>query len=209
MKKITTLLLIFGLSILAHESFADTPLTSTDISKAYQNVPIVKNASKTHGTLTPELIKYLLNPKKPIDFKMALINELGWHTHGKANRFFEYLKKHNYYKSKEDFLKNGKAYELLSMAYLKALDDYFHVQKALNYANQAVKKVPKSYTYNIIRALIKAQIYMVGTWHKGNWCRVYKTTNKVRSNELLKVDMRRKAIKIIFNYKDLYKEDCK
>src|SRR6056297_624718 len=185
--------------------YADSPLTSTNISKAYQDLSIVIKASEAEGILTNELIEYLLNEKNPIANKIALINELGWDIDGKNNAaiFLDYLIQKQGYEDQEDFLNNGKDFELLSMAYLKALDDYFNVSKALIYAERALSKNSKSYTYNIITALIEAQIAT-----RGDWCKVYKLTDQVRTKTSLETDMRDEAVTIIFDYMDSYKKYC-
>jgi len=185
--------------------YADSPLTSTNISKAYQDLSIVIKASEAEGILTNELIEYLLNEKNPIANKIALINELGWDIDGKNNAaiFLDYLIQKQGYEDQEDFLNNGKDFEILSMAYLKALDDYFNVSEALIYAERALSKNSESYTYNIITALIEAQIAT-----RGDWCKVYKLTDQVRTKTSLETDMRDEAVTIIFDYMDSYKKYC-
>ena len=42
-----------------------------------------------------------------------------------------------------------------------------------------------------------------------DWCEVYNLTNNVRINDALQIDMKEDAIKIIFEYMDLYKDYCK
>ena len=66
-----------------------------------------------------------------------------------------------------------------------------------------VFKQTKSYTFNIIRGLIKAQVLF-----DHSWCSVWQATNDVRINKDLTIDMNAEAIRIIFEYMDLYKEDC-
>ena len=185
--------------------YADSPLTSTNISKAYQDLSIVIKASEAEGILTNELIEYLLNEKNPIANKIALINELGWDIDGKNNAaiFLDYLIQKQGYEDQEDFLNNGKDFEILSMAYLKALDDYFNVSEALIYAERSLSKNSESYTYNIITALIEAQIAT-----RGDWCKVYKSTDQVRTKTSLETDMRDEAVTIIFDYMDSYKKYC-
>ena len=185
--------------------YADSPLTSTNISKAYQDLSIVIKATEAEGILTNELIEYLLNEKNPIANKIALINELGWDIDGKNNAaiFLDYLIQKQGYEDQEDFLNNGKDFEILSMAYLKALDDYFNVSEALIYAERALSKNSESYTYNIITALIEAQIAT-----RGDWCKVYKSTDQVRTKTSLETDMRDEAVTIIFDYMDSYKKYC-
>ena len=73
-------------------------------------------------------------------------------------------------------------------------------------ANKAVEKNKtsrQSYTFHIIRGLIKAQ-----SLFDSDWCLLWKATNTVRTNQDLKMDMRKQAIAIIFDYMDLYKGDC-
>lgn len=205
MKTKTILFLLIGLISFSHNLYADSPLTSTDISAAYQNIPIVIKASKTDGVLTIDLMDYLIGENNPIELKMALINKLGWNRDGKNNSliFFEYLKEKRSYSNNEDFIKRGNGDELLCMAYLKALDNYVDVDDAINYANSALEKNSKSYTYNIISAIIKAQKAMDSAW-----CEVYMLTNKVRLDNSLNSDMKLEAVTIIFEYMDLYEDNC-
>jgi hypothetical protein len=185
---------------------ADSPLSSTDIASAYNNEKIVMSAALANGVLNDELMLFLNGKSNPIYLKIAVINKLGWNINGKneAEVFWQYLKKNNKFKSFEDFKKKGTAEQLICYAYLKALDNYNDVEEAMAYAQIAVKKDKKaSYTINIICGLIEAQYYF-----NGNWCMVWKSTNKVRNNKKLNVDLAPEAIKNIFEYMDLYKDQC-
>jgi len=205
MKSTLSIISILSFFIVSNDVIADSPLTSTPISQAYQNESIIVKAGKAKGKLTRELIGYLLNESNPIDFKIALINKLGWNFRGKTNskRFMEYLTKNKIYLSEEDFFNNGKGDELLCMGYLKAMDNYFQVDDALKYAETALLQKPKSYTYQIITALIRAQ--------KASGidsCKVYKSTDEIRKNNSLTKDMKDDAISLIFEYMDIYKDSC-
>ncbi|MEZ4830038.1 MAG: hypothetical protein R3C61_27710 [Bacteroidia bacterium] len=204
--KYLAVLLLPSMLFLTQFLYADSPLTSTGISAAYKDSKIVQMASKTKGELTVELMNYLIKSKNPTDVKIAVINELGWDFDGKNNSatFFDYLKKKKKYKNEDDFLRNGSADLLICMAYLKALDDYFDVEAALTFAQKAKEKNGGSYTIQIMCALIEAQRAM-----DSDWCEVYNLTNNVRINESLKRDMRQDAMDIIFEYMDLYKDECK
>lgn len=183
--------------------FADSPLTSTIISEAYKDSEIIQLASKTDGSLTIELMNYLTEDKNPIEIKIALINVLGWDFDGKNNstQFYDYLKEKNDLKN----INKASAEILICYAYLKAMDNYFDVDDAIKYAQKAKSKNEEnSYTINIICALIEAQKAM-----DSDWCEVYKLTNNVRVNTTLNKDMKDDAIKIIFEYMDLYKDSCK
>lgn len=204
MKIIRTFCAIFWSLFAGTSVYADSPLTSTDICIAYQDVAIVQKASKAKGRLTDELMAYLSDARHPVDVKIALINQLGWDPKGRNNAsgFFKYLKKRYHYKSKQDFLASSDSDAIICLAYLKALDDYFDVEEAFTYAAVARYK-STGYTTHIIYALIAAQrvLYEDG-------CQVYHCTHSVRMDKSLKVDMRQEAIGVIFDYMDIYKEGC-
>lgn len=199
MKKRMILSLLLGL-LLSQNIFADSPLTTTDFSKAYEDTQIVQEASKTNGILNEPLMKYLIKSKNPIDLKIAVINKIGWDYNGKNNAelFADYLKEHHI-----TDIRKANADILICYAYLKALDNYFDVEEALSYAKFARLKDQKSYTIAIICAIIDAQIAL-----DYDWCKVYNQTNYVRVNTGLDQDMREEAIQIIFKYMDAYKKYC-
>jgi hypothetical protein len=150
-------------------------------------------------------MNYLTDENKPIDVKMALINQLGWNTFKKSNpsRFLKYLMSNNGYKIEDDFYNNGNGDQLLCMSYLKAIYNYHEVDGAIRYSERALTKSPKSYTFQIISALIKAQKSL-----NSDWCKVYRFTDEVRRNTTLDKDMKEEAIAIIFKYMDNYKDSC-
>ena len=187
--------------------FADSPLTSTDFSNAYMDEPIVQNAAMKNGILTEDLMSFLSDQSKPVAVKMAVINKLGWNIDGKNNRvlFINYLKSKKKYNTGADILSKASGDELLCLAYIGAMDNYFKVDDAILYAESALKKNPKSFTYNIISALIKSQKYMMDN----SWCEVFAVCDSVRKNKDLNKDFRESAIKIIFDYIGDYKGYCK
>src|SRR5699024_3391634 len=132
---------------------------------------------------------YIINENNPIDLKVAAINELGWSLRGKNNArlFYEYMK----YRNVLQDINNASADILICYAYFLALDDYFDVEEAIVYANKAKAKNEKSYTIQIITALIEAQKALD---NKDDWCKVYKLTNNVRTNKTLTKDMNDEAI---------------
>lgn len=194
-----TLLLFLAICYSATKLQADSPLTSTFFCEAYMDISIIKAASQTNGTLTREMMLFL-SEKNPIDQKVALVNAIGWNFDGQNN--FEV---YNKFLSENGFGK-GKinSENKLILAYFKAMDNYFDCKEALAMADIALSENPKSYTFNIIHGLIKAQVAF-----DTDWCKVYQSTNQVRENSRLKKDMRPQAISIIFEYMDLYAADCK
>lgn len=185
-------------------SFADSPITSTPFSKAYRNEAIIILASNAHGKINTELMDYLLS-KNPIEIKVALINELGWEGEGKinANIFLGYVMSTKGYMTEDELQRKAKPEELLCIAYLKAMDNYFDVNKAIAYADLALSKNSRSYTFQLISSLIKAQAAM-----EHDWCAVYSLADRVRMNKDLRMDMKAEAYKIIFEYMDEYKNYC-
>lgn len=196
------LVLLTGLFFHAN-ILADSPLTSTNFSKAYKDAKIVQLAAVSNGSISELLMDYLIYEDNPIDLKIAAINELGWSLRGKNNAglFYAYMK----YRNVLEDIDQASADILICYAYFMALDDYFDVEEAIVFANKAKAKNPSSYTIQIITALIEAQKALD---NKENWCEVYSLTNRVRNNKALTQDMNEEAIAIIFKYMDLYKENC-
>jgi hypothetical protein len=70
--------------VFASPSRADSPITSTPFSEAYQDYEIVQKAQKA-GILDLEMAQYLSSRSAPIDVKAAVINALSWKIEGKQN----------------------------------------------------------------------------------------------------------------------------
>lgn len=186
--------------------FADSPITSTPFSTVYSQEKIIQTTIKAKGIITQDIIDYLTKKGNPIELKMAVINQLGWQEKVKDNAviFYRAINFKYRYKSEEEFKQKGDGDELLSYAYLKAMDDYQDVNSAVKFAEAALEKNPKSLTYNLIAGLIKAQKVM-----DNDWCEVYKITNSIQKNSELTVDIKSEATQIIYEYMDGYKEFCK
>jgi hypothetical protein len=205
--KVRIIFLALAMLICNAVIWADSPLTSTDIYLAYEDEPIVELAGKSEGVLNKELSEYLADAKNPIDIKMAVINRIGWKINGNQNaRIYRTFLSKKYGLGERKFLQKATADDLLAMAYLKALGNYFDVKKALEYAEKALAKKPKSRTFNLIHGLIKAQIAMDDM---SKWCEVFQITDRIRKNTELTNDIREGAVKEIYKYMDSYQEDCK
>lgn len=179
---------------------ADSPLTSTPFYEAYQTHKIIRLALESEGTLTPKLMKYLCHPRKPLALKLALINALGWDFDGKHNAdlFYAYLEKRNKVKQ----LETPNPTLQICYAYLKAMDNYFEVDQALEYANRA-RDNSRSYAVHLVASLIEAQQKM-----ETDWCGTYLATDRVRRNTQLNQDISPEANAIIFKYMALYASSC-
>lgn len=196
MKKI----LVFCATILLlNQVKADSPLTSTNLSLGYESSTWVQEASTGNGLITDKMVKFLAG-KGDLGEKLALICKLGWGDNAATNafEFSSYLMK-----NKPAQKRTGDDY--CCLAYLQALGNYFDVKDAGYTAELAVEKNPNSFCCNIIFALIKAQEHL----HNNTWCDVFKVCEAVRTNSSLKQDMKQEAIKGIFDYINIYKEECK
>jgi hypothetical protein len=204
--KNTFLALLAILLFTSYKASADSPLTSTEFYKAYEQLPIIQIAANSNGLLTKELIKYLDNKDNPTDVKIALINRLGWNIKGKKNAatFIKHLQSKYGFKTTAELKAGLSASDLICIGYLKSMDNYFDTKEALTFATAAQIKEPKSYTINIIQRLIKAQDYVMKSY-----CQVFKIVDEVRTNESITMDFNKAASDIIFEYIDGYKKYCK
>jgi hypothetical protein len=189
---------------------ADSFLTSTHFCEAYQSKSIIKEA-KQLNKLNEKLITFILNKRKPIALKLAIINQLGWDfTDRQKNSelFLDYVVSRNIFADLEDLKARADEEVLISFAYMLAMEDYFDVSDALPLAWRAVsmdkKKRKQSYSINLVLALMEAQVQQ----HEDRWCRAYEKCDAVRANLKLKKDMKKKARKIVFDYVQLYQEFC-
>ncbi len=202
----TLIISIFLFHILfgAAELFADSPITSTDFYSAYAEYAIVNKAHES-GVMDESIANYLLSDTVAIDVKAAIINALSWSIDGKQNAllFMPYIQK-KYKTTGDPDMKKLSADDLFCLGYLTIMDNYFKTDKALELLALARKKKPKSYTINIMLALVEGQEAMTT-----DFCRVFKICEEVRKNYSLTQDMKMDALNIIFGYIADYKAYCK
>lgn len=144
--------------------FADSPLTSINIHKAYLEYPIVKSAVDSDGRLSKQLMSYLLDDTKPQPIKLAIINAIGWNHNNKNSKAYrnKIIKTKNYTSEFGDkytaFLWNATAEELLFYSYMKALENYWQPLMVFEYLNRAIEKDPKNLNIILIYELSKSQV---------------------------------------------------
>ena len=95
--------------------------------------------------------------------------------------------------------------ELFCLGYMTVMDNYFDPEKSLIYFDSAGSSIRKSYTFQIINALIKTQSLLED---QNKWCRIWTTINAVETNKELKVDMNAEGRKIILDYINIYNDNC-
>lgn len=187
----------------AYNSLADSPITSTTFYTAYEKHKMVKYALKAKK-VDKKIAKFLTSKKAKLAEKAAVINAISWDINGQKNAetFMNYIKEKLPKYSTETDNESRRDIQFC-YAYLLAMDDYFDVEKAAAIMETQIANYPDSYTAQIVIALVKAQNIF-----GGNWCEVWKLTNKVDTNTNLKADIKPEARKIIMDYMNLYKEYC-
>lgn len=203
MKKQTLIITLISIFCF-YQTKADSPLTSTYFAPSYYEYPLVQTAEIGH-VLTSEIAAFLLDAKVPIDAKAAIINALGWNYDGQSNSetFKGFLAASKGITAAQINLDNLSGDELFCLGYLKALDDYFVVDDAINMLEKAAVKNKNSFTVHMILNLTKAQKAM-----DSDFCKVWKLTAEVINDKSLIRDMKTVAIQNIIDYTLLYKSEC-
>lgn len=203
--KILKNVILFVLLFCCTSIMADSPITSTYFADVYKSEKIVEKAMSANGEITQEMMDYLADETNPTDVKIAIVNALSWSIDGSDNYdlFLNYLKNKYSTKSEITLLSNLDASTLISLAYLKAMSNYFDVKDALFIAQIAVLKNPNSFSINMISALIAAQIAL-----DYDWCAVFQVCDMVLKDNNLNHDLHPKAIEQIMEYINLYSDDC-
>lgn len=195
-KRIAIISILMGIMIFPSIATADSPITSTDIYRAYLDYGIVEEANST-GIIDEQIAEYLADPERPIDVKAAIINALSWDFDGKANA--EAYSKLIYDKSVEGLdMDSLSGDQLFCIGYLKAMDDYFNVDTAINILKLAEEKIPDSFTVSIVRALVESMNDFDNSWEL--------FIKPVLQDKGLSEDMRQPAINIIIDYMAAYNE---
>lgn len=205
MHQVHRICLLFSLAIaFCFQAKADSPLTSTPFADAYADVSIVKYASGK-GKVDKKIAKFLMDEKNAIDEKAAVVNALGWDIDGKQNAgiFMNFLKKKYKKNESSDILHVANGSELMCLGYMTAMDDYFNPAPGEKILALAAKKMPDSYTVQMIYSLARAQVHF-----DTNWCQVWKVVNAVDEDSNLTMELRSEARTIIMDYISLYKSEC-
>jgi hypothetical protein len=190
--------ILSGISFL----FSDSPLTSTPFYKAYSEINIIKEA-RVKGTLNLEMAEYLSSGSVSLDLKAALINALSWDIDGKNNSdLYKYYLGLKYRVTLEDIqISQLLSYEIFSLAYLMAMDNYFYVKDSLSLLELAMDGLDNSISANLVYSLVKTQ----GMMQNQNWSEIWPMFDELINDESLIVDIRPGAISIILDYMILYR----
>lgn len=194
-------------------AFADSPLTSTEFAQAYQENSMVAQAiSSQNSQITQEQVEFLADSKNDLGTRLALINALGWQAQDNTIPFLIYMadsyhmQEFEGIESIDELINRMSADQRTIFAYLLAMDDASgNIWPAATVINSALEADPQSTATHIIAALIQAQINLDDA---DNWCDVYTVVDEVRQISDLRPDFKPQAIDLIFEYIDLYKDDC-
>lgn len=222
-----TRILILICLLAAFNALADSPLTSTFFAGAYSDIPMInelitqRNHKEIHKfQLTEAHIKFFDNNAISLDKKVALINALGW---GESENI-QLMKGHLMKKYKlqqmvldsilqvpvyenQDFYEPAKVIsndDLLLLAYVQAMHDYFHPMNAFQCAYRATINNPISAATGYVFGLIQAQFYM-----DIDPCSIYLVMLSAREARSYSEDfLRPDALTSIFSYIDQYEKKC-
>lgn len=182
--------------------FSDSPLTSTPFYKAYPEINIIKEA-KVKGTLNLEMAEYLSSGSVSLDLKASLINALSWDIDGNNNsELYKYYLGLKYGITIEE-IQDARLlpYEIFSLGYLLAMDNYFNVRDSLNLLELALEDLDKSLSVNLVYLLVKTQ----GMMQSQDWSDIWPLFDELIKDESIAVDLRPEAVNIILDYMVLYR----
>lgn len=196
---------------------ADSPLTSIDFHRHYNDAEIVAVGNRT--LIHSQMAKWLLSSRVPLEKKIAFITKLGWkNTYGKSNtRALIAGLTFKYPVGIKGLTVNILSAEDLAVyAWMLARMDYQKL-RAINpkgtgisgmtpdaVAKEAVKKAPNDFAVGVIAALIEGQKVM-----NRDFCGVYRPVQKLMIMiPSSKRNMKNAAIIEMMRYIHLYRKYC-
>ena len=197
--------------------YADSPLTSTDLTEGYENDEMVQYAIASGGDLDDRLLEFLLDDNHSLSQRLIIINAIGWEKGFSESRTYDFLVAlsdqlsmdldmltSNDPEDLQDFI-SGETF--LCLAYMAALENYLESPAVLFDLIEVAYNDPqvrKSFTAMTVIGLMRAQHYM-----DYDWCKVYEQTDILRQNKSsFRMDLSKEAYNNIFEYMDLYADNC-
>jgi peptidyl-prolyl cis-trans isomerase B (cyclophilin B) len=154
MKKVLGFLCFLFLFFGGFRTYADSPITSAYIFRAYDDLEFVQKALEK-GTLDIELLRYLGDSKNLLDERLAVINAIFASPNFKkqkdlADDFVQVVYGSSLKELKKDEI-SGENFALIG--YLMAVENYQNPTEAEVYMEYALEKNQQSLTVNLIYAL--------------------------------------------------------
>ena len=193
-------------------AFADSPITSTDVSKAYDSLNIPEINEARSGVLTPALAEKLTSEGVNLGIKVAITRALGWDINGKNNAeiFLGALEaKYGTQLYSEGSAKIVKVTtpavdELVVLGYLSVLDNYFNPIVGIGYLDAAEIRLPDSLAVALVRGLVRAQLAL-----DIDWCQAWKSVAQpLNQPEAYAQDIAIGAVDEIASYMKSYESYC-
>ena len=197
--------------------YADSPLTSIDLTEGYENDEMVQYAKAAGGDLDDKLINFLLDDNNALSRRLVVINAIGWEEGITESRAYDFLVALSDQLSMdlemftannpEDLKDLVSGETFLCLAYIAALENHLESPAVLFDLTEVAyndAQVRKSFTAMTVIGLIRAQHFM-----DYDWCTVYEQTDVLRQNKSsFKMDLSKEAYNNVFEYMDLYADYC-
>jgi streptogramin lyase len=208
------------LTLIASAARADSPLSSTDLASAYNDLAVVRDV-RTSRELDADALTLLVGAA-PADRKAAVVNALGWGGDGftKAIPFVKAVAVARGVGLDDLRLDHLTATDRFVLGYLLAMGEASQPLRPVGTGvgapgdlwnatprellAQAASALPADFTVQYVRALVEAQDAMTSSW-----CGVYMATKQVLDRfPVAKRNLRPKAVAAAQSYIDLYKKEC-
>ena len=209
--------LLFLVLMLSSIVYADSPLTSIDLTKGYEKDEMVQYAKASGGDLDDKLLEFLLDDNNALSRRLIVINAIGWEDGTLDSRTYDFLVDLSDQLSMDlDMLTSNDPEDMqdiisgeifLCLSYLAALESYSESPAFLFDLIEVAyndPQVQKSFTAMTVIGLMRAQHFM-----DYDWCTVYEQTDVLRQNKSsFKMDLSKEAYNNVFEHMDLYADYC-
>lgn len=197
--------------------YADSPLTSIDLTEGNEKDEMVQYAKASGGDFDDKLLDFLLDDNNALNRRLVVINAIGWEGGVSESRTYDFLVALSDQLSMDlDMLTANDPADLqdiisgetfLCLAYVAALENYLESPAVLFDLVEVAyndPQVQKSFTAMTVIGLMRAQHFM-----DYDWCMVYEQTDVLRQNKSkFKMDLSKEAYNNVFEYMDLYADYC-
>ena len=197
--------------------YADSPLTSIDLTEGNEKDEMVQYAKASGGDFDDKLLGFLLDDNNALNRRLVVINAIGWEGGVSESRTYDFLVALSDQLSMDlDMLTANDPADLqdiisgetfLCLAYVAALENYLESPAVLFDLVEVAyndPQVQKSFTAMTVIGLMRAQHFM-----DYDWCMVYEQTDVLRQNKSkFKMDLSKEAYNNVFEYMDLYADYC-
>ncbi|MGB1051486.1 MAG: hypothetical protein ACPGYF_05945 [Chitinophagales bacterium] len=197
--------------------YADSPLTSIDLTEGNEKDDMVQYAKASGGDFDDKLLDFLLDDNNALNRRLVVINAIGWEGGVSESRTYDFLVALSDQLSMDlDMLTANDPADLqdiisgetfLCLAYVAALENYLESPAVLFDLVEVAyndPQVQKSFTAMTVIGLMRAQHFM-----DYDWCMVYEQTDVLRQNKSkFKMDLSKEAYNNVFEYMDLYADYC-